>query len=408
MIFRVKTDKVALFGSLLGLASLLLPFAVGKPNRIAEGEAIRVWGLQGSLAPYLIILLVTCLLIGMLLSVFKISASAYRREVEPCRTRGLSAVCGGSILGLIAPLVFTATLFLLVATEGSVAEYDYGRVSPIAGFWLLLLSAVFLYDSAFRGKGRLRPALLSKLLPLLLIVLLFAAGAYDHLAVVQEFTNRSARFAAELSAHAALSFGAVGMATALGVPLGLLAWRRARAEKGVFSLVNGLQTIPSLALFGLMIAPLALLSQRYPMLREWGIRGIGNTPALIALTLYSLLPIVRNTYAGLAMIPDAVVDAGKGLGMEKGHMLRYVELPLSIPVVLGGIRVAAVLTVGNTAVAALIGAGGLGNFVFQGLGQAAPDLIVMGVLPIILLAVAVDRGFALLIRMLSPSNRGNE
>jgi osmoprotectant transport system permease protein len=386
---RVHADKVALFGSLLGTAALLVSFAVGKPNRIAEGSALRIFDLQGSSTPYLAVLLLTCLLIGLILSIFR---TAFRRE----------------LLGIIAPLVLVSTLVLLAASAGSVAEYDYGRVSPVGGFWLLLLSSVFLYDSAFRGADRrLRLRLFSKLLPPVMLVALFASGAYDHLAVVQEFGNRSGRFAAELSAHAALSFGAVGVATGIGVPLGLLAWRREKAERGIFSLVNGLQTIPSLALFGLMIAPLALLSQQYPFLREWGIRGIGNTPALIALSLYSLLPIVRNTYAGLAMIPDSVVDAGRGLGMAKLHMLRHVELPLSIPVVLGGIRVAAVLTVGNTAVAALIGAGGLGNFVFQGLGQAAPDLIVMGVLPIILMAVAVDRGFALLIRLVSPLHRGS-
>lgn len=173
-------------------------------------------------------------------------------------------------------------------------------------------------------------------------------------------------------------------------------------EKTIFSLVNGLQTIPNLALFGLMIAPLSMLSHAFPLLRTWGIKGVGNAPALIALTLYSLLPIVRNTYTALAMIPEAVIDAGVGLGMSKNHVLQYIEVPMAFPIVLGGIRVAAVLTIGNTAVAALIGAGGLGNFVFQGLGQAAPDLIVMGVIPIILLAVFADRMFGLLISVLSP------
>ncbi|HUX12686.1 MAG TPA: ABC transporter permease, partial [Spirochaetia bacterium] len=166
--------------------------------------------------------------------------------------------------------------------------------------------------------------------------------------------------------------------------------------------VNGIQTIPSLALFGIMIAPLAWLSREFPVLRQLGIQGIGNAPALIALTLYALLPITRNTYTSLSIIDRAVTDAATGMGMGRLQLLRFVEVPLSLPIILGGIRISAVQAVGNTAVAALIGAGGLGAFVFQGLGQAAPDLILLGVFPIILLAVLVDRLMKFLVDRLTP------
>jgi osmoprotectant transport system permease protein len=151
-----------------------------------------------------------------------------------------------------------------------------------------------------------------------------------------------------------------------------------------------------------MIAPLAFISQAFPVLRELGIRGIGNAPALIALTLYALLPITRNAYTSMAVIPNAVVDAGRGMGMGTRDLLRLVELPLAVPIILSGIRTSAVQAIGNTAVAALIGAGGLGAFVFQGLGQAAPDLIVMGVIPIVALAIIVDRLLGVLIRVATP------
>jgi osmoprotectant transport system permease protein len=176
----------------------------------------------------------------------------------------------------------------------------------------------------------------------------------------------------------------------------------------VFVVVNGIQTIPSLALFGIMIAPLAILSRTFPVLRELGIQGIGNAPAIIAITLYALLPIVRNTYTSLSIIDRSVVDAGTGMGMGKFEMLRFVEVPLSLPIILGGIRISAVQAVGNTAVAALIGAGGLGAFVFQGLGQAAPDLILLGVFPIIVLAVAVDRIMKFLVEYLTPQGVRSE
>ncbi|HKJ86418.1 MAG TPA: ABC transporter permease, partial [Spirochaetia bacterium] len=183
---------------------------------------------------------------------------------------------------------------------------------------------------------------------------------------------------------------------------GMLAFRSRKAEDPVFAVTSGLQTIPSLALFGLMIAPLAFLSREIPLLRTLGIRGVGNAPAIIALTLYGLLPIVRNTVVGLKSIGAGVLDAGRGMGMSRRELLVLVQIPIALPIILTGLRITAVQTVGNAAVAALIGARGLGNFVFQGLGQAAPDLIVLGALPIVVLAVVVDRGMDALIRALRP------
>jgi len=199
-----------------------------------------------------------------------------------------------------------------------------------------------------------------------------------------------------------LSGASVAGAVLIGVPLGMLAFRSRKAEDPVFAVTSGLQTIPSLALFGLMIAPLAFLSREIPLLRTLGIRGVGNAPAIIALTLYGLLPIVRNTVVGLKSIGAGVLDACRGMGMSRRELLVLVQIPIALPIILTGLRITAVQTVGNAAVAALIGARGLGNFVFQGLGQAAPDLIVLGALPIVVLAVVVDRGMDALIRALRP------
>jgi osmoprotectant transport system permease protein len=258
-------------------------------------------------------------------------------------------------------------------------------------------------DGSLRNAPYARPVKsLVGFLPVAMLLIFLAVGGLDHLALMKEFHNREQRFLQELASHVYLAFTAVGIAVLIGVPLGLAAWRRKTFEKPVFLVVNGIQTIPSLALFGLMIAPLAFLSREFPVLRDMGIQGIGNAPALVALSLYSLLPITRNTFTSLAVIPDSLIDAGTGVGMNRRQLLRLVEVPMSVPIVLSGIRVSAVQAIGNTAVAALIGAGGLGNFVFQGLGQAAPDLIVMGVLPIIAMAVTVDRIFGALIHQLTP------
>ena len=146
------------------------------------------------------------------------------------------------------------------------------------------------------------------------------------------------RFWQELASHLALSGASVLGATVIGVPLGMLAFRRRRAEKPIFSISNGLQTIPSLALFGLLIAPLAYLGRQFPFLRAIGIRGVGNTPAIIALVLYGLLPIVRNTFTGLKTIDRGVVDAGRGMGMSKRQLLLLVQIPIALPHALARIR----------------------------------------------------------------------
>ena len=175
-----------------------------------------------------------------------------------------------------------------------------------------------------------------------------------------------------------------------------------KIEKPIFFIANITQTVPSLALFGLLIAPLSALSFTFPSLREIGIRGVGDTPAIIALTIYSLLPIVRNTYVGLRQVDTAVIDAGIGVGMSRTQVFRKIEVPLAAPLVLEGVRTALVQSVGLAAVAALIGAGGLGWFIFQGLGQAATDMILLGAIPIIVMAIIVDAIMRTMVRLVTP------
>ena len=134
------------------------------------------------------------------------------------------------------------------------------------------------------------------------------------------------------------------------------------------------------------MAPLSALAAAVPIAAALGIRGIGTAPAAIALFLYSLLPIVANTVAGLRRVSNAAVDAAHGMGMTAGQVLRSVELPLALPVMFTGIRIALVQNIGLVTIAALIGAGGLGAFVFQGIGQTAIDLVLLGAIPTVALA----------------------
>ena len=177
--------------------------------------------------------------------------------------------------------------------------------------------------------------------------------------------------------HLLLVLMSTAIAVAIGVPLGILLTRRPAWRGPVLGLANLFQTIPSLALFGFLI-PLPFLG------------GIGARTAIVALVVYALLPIVRNTYVGISGIDPAVREAARGMGMTDGELLRIVELPLAAGVILAGIRVATVVGVGTATIAAAIGAGGLGVYIFRGVAVVDNTLILAGAVPAALLALGAD------------------
>lgn len=191
-----------------------------------------------------------------------------------------------------------------------------------------------------------------------------------------------------LGQHVLLVLVSTTIAVAIGLPVGILLTRRPSWRRPVLGLANVFQTIPSLALFGFLI-PLPLLG------------GIGARTAIVALVVYALLPIVRNTYTGIAGVDPAVREAGRGMGMTDGELLRLVELPLAASVILAGIRVATVVGVGTATIAAAIGAGGLGVYIFRGVAVVDDRLILAGALPAALLALAADGLLGLLERRIA-------
>jgi osmoprotectant transport system permease protein len=217
-----------------------------------------------------------------------------------------------------------------------------------------------------------------------------AHGIFDHLSVMREYAVNSERFGRELQRHLWLVLGSLGAALCLALPLGMLCHRVPRLRAGTLGVLNLVQTIPAIALFGILMAPLAALAASVPLAARLGIHGIGAAPAVIALFLYSLLPIVANTVAGLARVSPAAVEAARGMGMTPGQVLARIEMPLALPVVLSGVRIVLVQNIGLATIAALIGAGGLGAFVFQGIGQTAIDLVLLGALPTVVMAFAAS------------------
>ncbi|WP_317128365.1 ABC transporter permease [Hymenobacter radiodurans] len=183
--------------------------------------------------------------------------------------------------------------------------------------------------------------------------------------------------------HIGLTAASLLLAVLVGVPLGLLLTRRPRLAPAVLGFTGVLQTIPSIALLGFLI----------PVL------GIGPQPAIFALFLYSLLPIVRNTLTGVQGVSPAVVEAARGLGLTDGQVLRRVELPLALPVLFAGIRTATVINVGVATLAAYIAAGGLGEFIFGGIALNNPAMILAGAIPAAALALGFDAALARLQRL---------
>jgi osmoprotectant transport system permease protein len=178
------------------------------------------------------------------------------------------------------------------------------------------------------------------------------------------------------------------LAVVIGVPLGIALTRRPRLARPILGFANVVQTIPSLALFGFLI-PLPLVG------------GIGARTAIAALVVYALLPILRNTYTGILSVDAAVVESATGLGMTQGQRLRQVELPLALPVVLAGVRIATVISIGLATIAAAIGAGGLGVLIYRGVAIVDHRLILAGAVPAALLALAADAGLGILERRLA-------
>ncbi len=202
--------------------------------------------------------------------------------------------------------------------------------------------------------------------------------------------GRRTNIARDAWRHILLVAGALLAAIIVAVPLGLLLERFRGGAEGVIRSVGLLQTIPSIALLAFMI----------PLL------GIGVVPALTALFLYSLYPIVRNTFTGVRDADPAAVRAATALGMTPGQVLRQVRLPLATPVIMAGVRTAAVITVGTATLAAFIGAGGLGDPIIAGLALSDSQMILSGALPAALLALLVDGGLALVERWVRPGGRG--
>jgi osmoprotectant transport system permease protein len=370
-----------------GLAGL--PLLRVAPNRLVSGEAVSfaslLHGPAGGLAAVLMLLLLLAL--------------------RPPRRVTLWA----TVAAATALVVGLGALAASHAAQGVQADTPLARTSLGSGLWWVWLLMGLLVADALQA---LRAGALARLgvatAALLPLALLLAGGGADELSIMKEYAIRNDEFWRAVTRHGQIVALALTVTLALGLPLGWATHRYARAGRAMFPVLNIIQTIPSIALFGLLMAPLAWLAAHWPALGRAGISGVGLAPGVLALTLYSLLPVVRGTLAGLAQVPSAVTQAAQGLGLSPAQLFWQAQLPLALPVVLGGVRTASIQAVGLAAVTALIGAGGLGSLMFEGLFSSAQDLVLLGVVPMVVLGALVDGVFKLLIALSQPAGRARE
>lgn len=364
----IRFDKLGVvIAAITAYGAVVAPFATFRANRIVAGEPRSI--IEALPSPVGAALLAMLMAVG-LVALFKTP---------------LAARLGASVLALVS-------LALLIGVAGSHLTPEgntFARISPASGFWLLIFAFTLLLADVLT---RLQLSPVGRVAVLVIaaaaIWLLLASGQWDSLSILKEYANRADSFWNEAARHVQLALGSLAAAALVGLPLGILCHRVEALRAGVLNVLNIIQTIPSIALFGILIAPLGWVAANVPGASALGIRGIGAAPAFVALFLYSLLPVVANTVVGLAGVPRAANDAARGMGMTGWQRLSNVEFPLAFPVILTGIRIVLVQNIGLATIAALIGGGGFGVFVFQGVGQTAMDLVLLGAVPTVALAFA--------------------
>ena len=362
-------DKTLLLLSYIGaVAFVFMNLLEHKPNRISQGVKYSSFEFFGSIG--IILLVLWCILIAL---------SFYRKKHK-------------DIIVFVLTSILTILLFYLLQLK--TGEYTDGarpdRISFSLGFYVQIFCIYMMFTTY---SQRIKKYKYIKLIGFISIFLtlyyLMSTGAFDDLSLMKEYNIKKTQFNDNLRIHAILTLASVITGSIIAIPLGFLAYSKKNLEDKIMVPLSVIETIPSLSLFGILLVPLSGLG-KLPFFDAIGVSGIGWAPAYIALTLYTLLPIGRNTLTGFYSVENDIVEAAKGVGMSRSQILRKVELPLAFPVIFTGIRIAFIQTIGGAVLAGLVGGGGMGTFVFLGLGEASPDLILLGVLPIVFFTVLLD------------------
>jgi osmoprotectant transport system permease protein len=276
------------------------------------------------------------------------------------------------------------------------------------GMVVFVLGLLIAIDASTRLDGKYK-GLRSFVLGILMVVPLYLAykmGYFDQLGLVKEYVMRESAIQVALIEHMVLTLVAALVGLLLAVLMAYKAYKNTSIKRFVLGLSNGAQVIPTLSFLGLLMIPLTYLTLKFTFLKTLGISGIGFFPAFIVLTSYTLLPIVNQSIAGFETINTSVIQSAQSMGMSPKQVLYRIELPLALPSILSGFKVALIQTTANAILAGLVGGGGLGTLLFLGLAQSAPDLVTLSASYIVVIALILNGGLSLFIHLIEK-RRGN-
>ena len=338
------------------LSLFLLSAVVYSPNRIVTGKEYSFLEYFRTSSGIVVFVVLCIICIGIF--VFGFICDEKKHKIH------------SHVVGIFS----VAFLFILLFQYGLASqniifsEFSYGRLSLGGGFWLIILGIIMAnWGSTNTARGYF-------FVMISITIGFLVSGHLNSLSILKELFSRSDTFLEQIIRHFWLACSAVAAGIVLGIPIGVYIFRSNKPHKAILFVLNLGQTLPTLALLGLLLIPL----------------GIGFAPAFVVLTIYALFPIVHNTISGLKLVDSEVVTAAKGMGMSPGQVFMKVQFPLAMPVLLGGMRTALSQAIGNTILAGLIGGGGMGSIIFLGLAQSSPDLILLGIIPIVIMTFLLD------------------
>lgn len=350
-----------------------MPFAVERASRIATGEGRSLpaavgWPAAAALvAGWALLLAISC---------------GGRRDARWSLAR---AVAGAALVAATVALCEVAARRLLPAAGA------FGRVSIGGGAWASIAAGYMTVVASRRETARF--GLVARAVQIaapVAVAAMVATGRLADLGVMREYANWAARYWVEAGNHLTYAGVSVALAIVLGGGVGLAAFRFPVLERVLLGGVSLVQTVPGLAMIGILFGPLSALALRFPALRELGVGGLGWSPVVVALTLYALLVVVHDVVAGLKGVAGEPVEAAAGMGMTPAQVLWRVRLPLAAPVVYAGVRTAALQTIGTATLGAFVAAGTLGLFITQGLAEGSSDLVLLGAVTLVALALTLD------------------
>lgn len=357
------------------LVLVALPLLSASPNRLLSGKGVALWSVAAQVG-WAALLPLLSLFISMVLAGSGWLARRWQR-----------VALGAGLLSAAVALLSLAALVGGFAKVADAQTEGLGRTTLGSGFWLF---ALVLWLTANELMRQLHWQAVQRTAAWSLLAVgigaLGMSGSLDALSTVKEYSARADDFWRAWGQHLHIMAYTVALTLGVGLPLGVYLQRTPRWSQRFFVLLSGVQTIPSIALFSVLMALLAALGKAWPLLPKLGLHGVGMAPAVLALCAYALLPLVRSVVAGLQQVPRAIHESAQAMGLSARQTLWQVELPLALPLVVSGVKVMVIQTIGLTAVAALIGAGGLGSLMFEGLFSSAMDLVVLAVFPIVAMA----------------------